>query len=155
MLGYLDYAGPSDCLGVKSPKTHFLSEGAFSELITGDCLCVRSKEVLRQTRLRMGRQTGNYGHGKQCVNGYTKKEYRFSWETCNWDSSCNTSALQHKGCQGTCPGGLKPGGLNTMRGKLKHYEGKELCLGLPEIGCDVGSFFSLLARGMSVSLASC
>lgn len=92
----------------------------------------------------MGRQTGNYGRGKQWVNGYMKKEHRFGKEMCCWDSSCNTSTLQHRDAR-AC----------ASAWRLKQYKGQELCLGLPEIECNVGSFFSLLARGMSVSLASC
>jgi len=49
LLGYPSYTGPLYCLGVRSLETPFLSKDASSEVIRGDSVCVRLKEVLRET----------------------------------------------------------------------------------------------------------
>lgn len=88
----------------------------------------------------MGRQIGNYRYGKTICNGCMKKPHRFSKETCTDGIPAVTSPFSN----------TEEAEAYASARKLKHHWGKEL----PGIAL-VWKQFSLLARGMSVSLASC
>lgn len=128
----LDCTGPSYCLGVRSTETQFLSGEASSEVTRGDSLCVTSKEILRWIL------NANYDWGdKLGIMGMEPSEFMAIGR--------NHTGLARGHVHSPTQGMALPGISNTTRGKncAWDYPGLNVIL------------FSLLARGMSVSLASC